>query len=61
MPRVTMKPFSRPLTISSPLANPTATPTASRIRIPRYGLSMVPAPNEATGTISHAATIGASP
>ena len=34
MASVTMKPFSRPLTISSPLTNPTATPTASKMRMP---------------------------
>ena len=56
-----MKPFSRPLTISSPLTRPTAAPTASTMRMPRNGFSMLPEPNAATGTISHAATIGASP
>ena len=61
MARVTMKPFSRPLTISRPFTSPTAAPTASRMRMPRYGLSSRPSPNAATGTISHAAIIGASP
>ena len=61
MPSVTMKPLSRPLTISSPLTSPTAAPTASTMRRPRYGLSIIPSPNAAAGTISHAATIGASP
>ena len=61
MPRVTMKPFSRPLTISSPLTRPITAPTANTSRMPRKGLSSVPLPNDATGTISQAASIGARP
>ena len=61
MPSVTMKPLSRPLTISSPLRSPTAAPTASTIRMPIKGLSIIPLPKAETGTMSQAATIGASP
>ena len=61
MPSVTMKPFSRPFTISTPLIRPIAAPTASRMTSPRYGLSCRPLPNALTGRISQAATIGARP
>ena len=61
MPSVTMNPFSRPLTMSRPFTRPTAAPTASTMRMPRNGFSLVPEPNAAAGTISQAATMGASP
>jgi hypothetical protein len=35
MPNVTMNPFNRPFTMSSPLKMPTAAPTANTMRMPR--------------------------
>jgi hypothetical protein len=61
IPSVTMNPFSRPFTIRNPLTRPTAAPVASRMTIPAGAPSIAPSPNDAIGTISHAASIGASP
>jgi hypothetical protein len=61
IPSVTMNPFSRPLTIRKPLTSPTAAPVANRMMSPAGAPSIAPSPNDATGTISQAASIGARP
>jgi hypothetical protein len=58
---VQMKPLRRNLTMAKPLMRPTAAPTASSTRMPGTQPQSVPAPKAATGTISHAEIIGASP